>query len=577
MRNGLIATVSLLALAGCDLAPDLVMPKVETPAAFKEEPSAPQTVTVEPATDGKWKRFDDRAQIMEVAWWRMFNDTTLDELMEKAMRDNPSLESAMARVASARATAGIREADLYPAVGIGFGPERTKQSPAAQEPNLPPNVAPNVKPYTLYKASGTISYELDLFGANRNRVAAAEADAKAEENNYHAARLSLQAELAQTYYRLIALRSEEMLLAQTVETRQDELVITKQKVDAGVSDTLVFSSAEAELARIQGEYASVREARAKAEHALAVLIGIPPSELKVDLTALSKTPPSVPVGMPSTLLERRPDVKRAAAQIAAANARIGVARTGYFPDISLALTGGFVSGELEDLFKWSNRSWMIGPLAGTILTQPIFEGGRIAAQRAQSDANYAQAVGDYKSAVLQAFREVEDQLSGLQSAAERRKNAETAAAAATRAHDAAQARVEAGYSSHLEFLDAERQRLAAERTKIQVQGEQYITTIQLIRALGGSWDAPMLPESAGELPPVAPLPEDQKPAAAPAETPAPPAPEVKTEEPAAAPAPEAQTSSPEPATEAPAAEQPAAPSAPTDPLVSPMPRTDGTI
>jgi multidrug efflux system outer membrane protein len=497
MRRSLLVGVSLLALSACDLAPDFTLPDVLTPAAFKED-VADELPTVEPATDGRWKRVDDKAKIEEFAWWRMFNDATLDGLMEQAMKDNPSLDAAMERVNSARAVAGNREADLYPAIEVGVGPQRERQSPASQQAFGGPA---NPKPYTLYKAQGTITYELDLFGKNRNRLKAAEMDAQAEDDNFRAARLSLQTELAQTYFRLAALRKEEQLLNRIVATRETALKLIRSKHAVGEVDTLALSAIETDLASVQGDAASVAASRAANEHALAVLVGKPPSELTAQVPPLNAAPPSIPAGIPSSVLERRPDIKRAVSGIAAANARIGVARTGYFPDISLSAMGGFSSGDLSDLFKWSNRTWLVGPMAGTVLTQPIFEGGRLSAAKAQSQADYGVAVAEYRSAVLQAFREVEDQLSGLRYTNEQAKAARTGLASANRAFTVADARFKAGYSSHIDYLDAQRSKLSAERSDIQQRGNQYITTIQLVKALGGSWQAPTTPETTA---PVAP-------------------------------------------------------------------------
>jgi multidrug efflux system outer membrane protein len=498
MRRLSLVGVMLLPLTACNLAPEYALPEAPAAATFKEDIST-QTVDVAPASDGKWKRFDEKAQIEEFAWWRMFEDAKLDALMEQAMKDNPTLDVAINRVVAARSVASTRAAELYPSVDVGFGPERTRQSPAAQEPNLPPNTPANVKPYTLYSARGTIAYDLDLFGQNRGRTRAAENDADAEQSNYRAARLGLQAEIVQTYFRVAALRSELAMLMQTLATREKSLELTRKKSDVGAADVLVYSASEADLAAIKSETAGIAQSLAVAEHSLATLLGIAPSQLTLETANLDKAPPVVPAGLPSRLLERRPDIKQAERQIAAANERIGVARGGYFPDISLSVVGGFVAGDLSDLFTWSNRTWTIGPLAGTMLTQPIFEGGKLAAAKAQTRADFEGAVANYKASVLTAFREVEDQLSAVRYVGEQVNATQAGLDAATRAHKAANARFKVGYSSHLEFLDAERSLLAAKRSMIQLRGNQYISTVQLVKALGGSWDAPAAPEPTGEL------------------------------------------------------------------------------
>ncbi len=486
-------------LTACDLAPEYELPTIAMPSMFKED-SVEAVADVAPASDGRWKRFDENAQLEEFAWWRMFEDKQLDALMEQAMKDNPSLAAAIERVNAARAVSDTRFADLLPAAELGFGPSRQLSSAAAINANLPPAAQIQTKPFTLYTARGTISYDLDLFGQNRGRVRAADADADAELANYRAARLALQAEVAQNYFRVAALRAEDAFLKQTVTARKATLDLTRKKHAAGAVDTLVLSSAEVELSAVEADAATVAQSLAVAEHALATLLGMTPSQLTLATASLAKAPPKVPAGLPASLLERRPDVKRAERQIAAANERIGVARGGYFPDISLSATGGFVSGGLSDLFRWSSRTWAIGPLAGTILTQPLFEGGRIAAARAETNANFQAAVATYREAVLTAFREVEDQLTNVRTSDSQTKNAQAGLAAAARAFEVANARFGAGYSSRLEYLDAERGLLAAKRRQLQSRGQHYIDTVQLVKALGGSWQSPPAPEKTGETP-----------------------------------------------------------------------------
>lgn len=502
MRRVLMSSAMFM-LAACDLSPDYTLPSMTMPSTFKEDTDQP-IADVAPATDGVWKRFDETAKIEEFAWWRMFKDAQLDMLMEQAMKDNPSLAVAIERVNAARAVSRTAFAPLLPEVNVGFGPERQLQSAAAINANLPPNAQITTKPYTLYTARGTITYDLDLFGQNRGRLRAAENDAAAEASNYRAARLTLQAEVAQTYYQVAALRAEDAIVKKTIASRQQNVTLNKLKNDAGLVDSLVLSQAETDLATAKAEGASVAQSLSVAEHALAALLGVVPSQLNITTTELKTAPPSIPAGLPSSLLERRPDIKQAEKLIAAANERIGVARGGYFPDISLSATGGGVASTLGDVFKWSSRTWAIGPLAGTILTQPIFSGGRVAAARAETDADFLAAVATYRGSVLTAFREVEDQLSGVRYVNVQEQATRDAVAAASRARIVAKARFENGYSSQLDYLDVDRQLLAAKRSQIQTRGQQYITTIQLVKALGGSWQTPVLPEKTGNTPTAVP-------------------------------------------------------------------------
>ncbi len=502
MRRWWLSSAMIL-LTACDLAPEYQLPEITLPAMFKEDASE-AAADVAPATDGAWKRVDDTAKIEEFAWWRMFNDTQLDQLMEQAMKDNPSLAVAIERVNAARAVTDTAFAALLPSVGVGFGPER-RLSPSAQiNSNLPPNAQIDTKPFTLYTVQGSISYDLDLFGQNRGRVRAAKAEAAGELNNYRAVRLSLQAEIAQAYYRIMALRAEDRIVSQTLAAREQTLKFIQQKHAAGAVDALVLSQTQVDVATAKAESATVAQALSVAEHGLAVLLGKLPSELTLATAEIKAEPPTIPAGIPSSLLERRPDIQQAVTLIAAANERIGVARGGYFPDISLSATGGFVSGSLSNLFNWSNRTWAIGPLAGTILTQPIFEGGKIAAARAQTQADYQAAVATYRASVLTAFREVEDQLSGVRNVSAQSRATADALGAASRAHAVARARFDSGYSSRLEYLEADRQLLAAKRAQVQARGQQFITTIQLVKALGGSWQTSPSPKKTGEAAPAAP-------------------------------------------------------------------------
>lgn len=499
------AFLPMAMVSACDLSPDYTLPKIQLSELFKEdnteskilvEPVVTSNV-VAPITDGRWKRFDKTAKLTEIAWWRMFDDDTLNTLMDTAMKDNPSLVVAIERVNAARGNADETGAPLLPSVSVGFGPERLQQSSAAINANLPPEAQIRTQPYTLYTARGTISYELDVFGKNRATARAASHDAEAQQDDYLAARTALQAEVAQAYFRLMSLRNEESAVNESLAALEEKLALTKRKQQVGAIDNVVLFDVEKAFATAQSDAAIVAQSRAASEHALALLLGIVPSQLDVKTSSLSKAPPQVPAGLPSSLLERRPDIKSAERKIAAANERIGVARSGYFPDISLSASGGTVASVVEDLFKWSSRTWALGPLAGTILTQPIFEGGRLAAVRAQADANYNGAVATYRESVLKAFEEVEDQLSSVRQNAIQVAAAKNGFNAAASAYGIAQARFKVGTISKLEYLDAKRGWLQAKRSNSQALGEHYIATVQLVKALGGAWQDNPGPEKIG--------------------------------------------------------------------------------
>jgi multidrug efflux system outer membrane protein len=499
-KRGLLLTVSLLAFGACDLAPDFKMPEIDLPAAFKEAPAA---APVAPATDGKWQRFDGKAKLDETAWWQLFNDPVLNAFEEAAMKDNPSLDAALARVDAARAAAKVARADLFPAITAGAGPTRQQISPASINAQFPAGVT-KTKPFTLYDVRGTVTYDVDLFDKYRNNAKAVGLDSRAVQQNYRAARLALQADLAQAYFTYAAYTKELDVLTQMEKAQSQLLGLTRKKREIGAIDDLQVAAQETDLATTQQAKAQVAQAKAAQEHLIAILVGKPPASFAMEKALMTGKPPEVPVGLPSALLERRPDIQAAAEGIAAANARIGVARAGYFPDLSLTAMGGFTSDELGTLFNWSNRSWLIGPLAGTMLTQPIFQGGRVAATVAERKADYQEAVANYRGAVLQAFREVEDQLSGLKNLSDEARAANQAVKSSKRGYDIAKQRYDVGYSSYLEYLDAQRNFLNSQRAQVQVQGNRYVTTVQLIRALGGRWDAPVEKVPAEvDAPPVA--------------------------------------------------------------------------
>lgn len=505
MRKLLLLTTALSALSACDLSPDMTLPQLFGGSAYKEAQVVPAKVAgpaapaVAAADDVKWKRVDEKAKIEEVAWWRMFNLPELDALEEQAMKDSPSLEVAAQRLNAARAMSDVADSSLFPSIEAGFGPQRQKSAAATINANMPPGTVVATKPFTTYTAQGSISYALDLFGKNRNTARAADREAEAEANNYRAARLLLQADLAQAYIERASLLAENDILERTVAARKQTRDHNKQKFDVGTVDDLTFANTENELANAEAERSIVAQQLAQSEHKIAVLVGVEPSTLGLSKTTLSAPPPVVPAGMPSRLLERRPDIQSAAHMIAAANARIGAARAGYFPDISLSAVGGYSAIKFSDLFKKPSQFWALGGANGAqILTQPIFEGGLLGGTLEARKAEYEGASANYRATALQAFREVEDNLSGLRNLREQADARATSLNASRRAYAVAGDRYKVGYSSQIDYLDAERGYLAAQRSNVQVLGQRYIATIQLVKALGGSWD------SAPEATPVAP-------------------------------------------------------------------------
>lgn len=479
IARGIAPLMAALLLSAC-AAPSFRQPEVAVPVAFKEAPPAVQT-----AADGsRWQVARPAEQQARGEWWLAFQDPALTALMDEAARNNASLAVAAARVKQARAIAGIAEADRMPQVGVGFGGQRGR--PSTLEANLPQGSA--VAPRTTYNASLSASYEVDLFGRVSSNVEAARQDAGAVEASYRSVLLSLQADVAQRWFRLRALDAELGTLAQTVRLREESVGVNQRRFDLGDIGEFDLTRAKTELATTRLEAVGLQRQRATTEHALAVLLGRPAADFTAGAAPLpaSAQMPVIPAGLPSTLLERRPDIAQAQRGMEAANARIGVARAAMFPALDIDAAGGGVGGTVAEVFKWSSRSWVLGAM----LSLPLIDGGRNKANVTRSEAALEEAVGAYRERVLVAFAEVEDNLAGLRVLDAQGVQVEEALVSARRSAELARKLYDAGRSSYLDLLDAQRNLAAVERTAVQLRGDRALTTVALIRALGGGWDAP---------------------------------------------------------------------------------------
>ncbi|QOK99596.1 efflux transporter outer membrane subunit (plasmid) [Ralstonia pseudosolanacearum] len=479
-----LALAAALFLAACSLAPTYEKPDVGTPTAFKEAAQGAQNAEAPLAAgeQGKWKTAEP-SMPADGAWWKLFNDATLDSLEAQAGEASPTLAAAAARVSQARAIVQSNRAGLFPELDAGFGP--TRQRASAASAGLP--VGAQVQPQTYWRAQATVSYEADLFGRVRNSVNAADADAERVEALYRAARLALQADVAQTYFSLRTLDAEEALLARTVVGREEALKLVQRRFSTGDIGELDVARADAELATARSDRLDVARRRALLEHALATLLGKAPSGFTLGADPLQAANVRVPPGLPSALLERRPDVAAAERAMAAANARIGVVRAAFFPQLQLTGGFGFESHDLGDLLKWSSRTWLLGPLVGTALSLPIFDGGARSAGVKQARAAYEENVANYREAVLVAFREVEDNLSDLRLLADQSKVQDDAVRASSRAAQLSRTRYNAGSVNYLDVIDAERNMLSAQRVAVQLAGGRVNATVGLVKALGGGW------------------------------------------------------------------------------------------
>ena len=466
---GLIATLN-----ACSMAPPLTPPKVDLPAEWQEAP---------PSVDGQWQEAAPAEASARGAWWTVFDDTTLNALVTDAGAANQDLVAAAARLEQARTLVNTAAAERLPRLDFGAGAAGGKIE----------NVGPlaraggDIPSYERYRFGVAASYEIDLFGRVRDSVQAARADSAAAAALYQSLQLALQAEVARTYFLLRQTDAELGVLTEAVQLRRDAVRLLSTQANAGDISDLDLARAEAELQVTRTEQIGLTRTRAELSHALAILLGKAPASFKLAPAALAARPPSVPAGLPSTLLERRPDIAAAENRLAAANARIGVAKTAFYPVLNLTADAGFASGDIGELFSWSARTWSLGPLAGALLTAPLFDGGRNRANLKRAEAALMEETALYRQSVLRAFGEVEDALVGLRTLAEQTDTVAATHDAAERALGIASQRYEAGAVGYLDVIDARRQTLATARQQQQLRGARLQTTVALIRALGGNW------------------------------------------------------------------------------------------
>lgn len=467
--NRLLPLAAALVLAGCATALPSLPAGVDTPAQFKE-----QRQTAPVTGNAQWTIAPPAEAQGRGTWWKAFNDPVLDALVERAGAGNTDIQQAAARLAQARALLRGAQAERAPQIGAGASADRGAGA----------STASGATPATLLQAGLNLSYEPDLFGRLARAQDAAALDAQSREALLQSTRLLVQAELAQTYLALRATDTERALMQDTAAAYADTLRLTQRRFDAGDVAELDVIRIQTELAATEAEVIALDRARAELEHALAVLLGEPASGFALTPDTGARALPVIPAGVPATVLARRPDVAAAQATLLAAQARVGVAQAAWFPRVSLTGAAGFAAPELGDLFQWSARSWGVGAL----LSLPLFDGGRREAGLQATRAQFDDAAAQYRGQVLNALREVEDQLSALRLLRDQSQAQGRAVSAAQRASAISETRYRNGLVSQLELLDARRNELLNRRQAQRVQAAQQQATVRLIRALGGAWE-----------------------------------------------------------------------------------------
>lgn len=466
------------ALAACTVGPDYQRPAVTLPDHYKEAAAAP--------LPGDWKPAEPADAALRGEWWRLFGDPELDALQQQARQANQNLQAAAARLAQARAALKTDQSARQPRVDAGLGPSRQRPSPVSQ--GLPDHA--DTQAATQWRAQVGIAYEADLFGRVARQIDAGQAGAEQSAALYQSVLLALHADVAATYFQVREYDAEAVIYRQTVALREQTLALIERRYDAGDIGRLDLARARTELAQARAEAVGVARQRALAEHALALLLGQPASSFSLPARPLDALTVSIPSGLPSALLERRPDIAAAERGMAAANARIGVAQAAFFPRLELTGALGSEASTLDNLLHWSSRTFLLGPLVGTALSLPLWDGGRRRADVERARAQYEEEVAAYRQTVLTALREVEDNLAQLRLLTRQREAQQTALDNADQAAKLSHVQYREGAISYLDVIEADRSTLTQRRAALRLNGEQARATVLLVRALGGGWELP---------------------------------------------------------------------------------------
>lgn len=458
MKNPMKTRITAIALAavlcGCAVGPKYEVPSAASPATFKEAEGWTPAVPADALERGPW--------------WLLFGDPVLNELAASLEINNQNVALATAQYAQARAVVAEQRASLFPTVALNGSVNRT---------------GGETRPSNNYRVDIGGSWEPDLWGSLRAGVTGAEASAQATAADLAAARLSAQGELVANYIGLRQADVERQILDTTITGYQRVLQITQNRVNAGVTARSDLLQAQTQLFSAQAELLTVIRQRAVYEHAIAVLLGKAPAEFALAPASWSIVVPDVPLGVPSTLLQRRPDIAAAERDVAAANENIGIARSAYFPSLNLSASYGYGNSQVRGLFSASNSLWSLGLSAA----QTLFDAGAIAARVEQTKAARDAAIARYRQTVLAAFADVEDQLAATRALAQEQDLRRQASEAADQVEQQMENRYRAGQVNYTEVVSAQATALSARRAFIQVQADRQTTAVALIQSLGGGW------------------------------------------------------------------------------------------
>jgi len=477
--TGIVALLFVLLLAGCTVGPKYVKPAVPTTPAYKEE------VPGSFKESDQWQPARPGDQASRGNWWVIFGDPELNKLEEQISDSNQNLKVAEARFRQARAAIRFNRASQFPTITTAPSASYVKNSDFS--PNFPSKIQQASKgdfvlPFDL-------SYELDLWGRVRRSVAAAREETQATAADYETAKLSLEAELALDYFELRSSDAQEQLLDDTVKAYTDNLQLTTNRFKGGVAPKADVAQAQTQLDTTRVQDTDVTVQRAQFEHAIAILIGKPPAEFSLAAAPVNYQPPSTPIGLPSELLQRRPDIAAAERRVAEANQQIGIARAAYFPTVTLGGTAGFSGSQGSNWFGWPSGFWAVGPA----LAETLFDAGRRRASSESARANYDAAVATYRQTSLTAFQEVEDNVAALRILENEAQQQQQAVASSQESLQLFTNRYKGGVDTYLQVITAQTIELANERNAIDILRRRLDASVLLIKALGGGWNVSNLP------------------------------------------------------------------------------------
>lgn len=477
MKRILPIIISIITLSGCSLAPTYHRPTLSQPVKYKES--------------GKWLRAKpDTAALERSPWWEMYHDAVLNQLEEQVVNANQDLKAALARYEQARAVVAIAQSDYVPTISAVGNVTRQQASRTTGNP-------PVSSLYSDYTLGINLNYEIDVWGRVRNSVAAAKSAAQASAADVALINLSLHAELAADYFSLRSADASQRVLDATVSAYQKALYLTRKRYQGGADAVANVDQAQNQLETAKTLAADMHLKRAQLEHAIAILTGQPPAEFSLKPSRHKSKLVVITPSLPSTLLERRPDIAEAEYSVQAANYNIGVARTAYFPAFNLASAIGFDSAVFSNLFKGSSLAWSLGPTISSALlnngsmpeiTQVLIDGGRISGLSRQAQAQYYETVARYRQTVLNAYKEVEDSLVALRQLDREHQTQTRATAAANRALSQAIYQYKGGLTTYLDVVVYQNIALQSELASIDVDTRRQIASVQLIKALGGGWN-----------------------------------------------------------------------------------------